>query len=234
MPDFDKIPPTRLDALLDCLDLLEKRSGTKIPEGSNPSAQPRLPTLDPVSIRWRPLIYYLFVALSDFIMKQLFIRVWGMTLGSRHGLDYLVRVPPTWDVCKDPTPIVFVYGLGIGLLQYSTIIYSFLTRVPDRPLFVLLQPHVSQQIFHPRFLVPKSRKETVITVRQLLIDFGWVPNPVHARKGETKSSKPRGVTMTSHSHGSFTHAWLLKDAPELVARSLFIDPVTFCSWEGGT
>jgi hypothetical protein len=234
MPDFDNIPPTRLNAILDCLDLVEKRSGTTIPEGSNPDAQPRLLTLDPVSIRWRPLIHYLLVALSDFIMKQLLIRVWGMMLGSRYGLDYLVRVPPTWDACKDPTPIVFAYGLGLGLFQYSTIIYSFLTRVPDRPLFILLQPHVSQLIFHPRFLVPKNRKETVITIRQLLIDMGWVPNPADARKGEAKGSKPRGVTMTSHSQGSFTHAWLLKDAPELVARSLFIDPVTFCSWEGGT
>jgi hypothetical protein len=233
MPDFDKIPPTQLNVLLDCLDLIEKRTGTTIPEGSNPNAQPKLLTLDPVSIRWRPLIYYLLVALSDFIMKQLFIRVWGMTLGSRHGLDYLVLIPPKWDPCKGPTPIVFAYGLGLGLLQYSTIIYSFLTQVPDRPLCVLLQPHLSQQIFHPRFLVPKNRRETVITVRQLLIDLGWVPNSADVREGEAKGSKPRGVTMTSHSHGSYIHAWLLKDAPELVARSLFIDPVTFCCWEGG-
>ena len=234
LPDFDKIPPTRLNVLLDSLELVEKRSGTTIPEGSNPDAQPRLLTLDPISIRWRPLIYYLLVALSDFIMKQVFTRVWGMTLGSRYGLDYLVRIPPTWDACEGPTPIVFAYGLGLGLLQYSRIIRSFLTRVPDRPLFILLQPHVSQQIFHPHFLAPKNRKETLITVRQLLIDFGWVPNPADAPKGDAKGSRPRGVTMTSHSNGSFIHAWLLKDAPELIARSLFIDPVTVCSWEGGT
>ncbi len=132
MPDLEIIPPTRLNVLLDCLDMVEKRTGTTIPEGSNPDAQPRLLTLDPVSIRWRPLIHYLLVALSDFTMKQLVIRVWGMTLGSRYGLDYLVRVPPTWDPCKDPTPIVFIYGLGLGLLQYSTIICSFLIRVSDR------------------------------------------------------------------------------------------------------
>lgn len=234
IPEWDNIPPTRLGVLLDNLDLVEKRSGTTIPEGSNPDAQPRLLTLDPVSVRWRPLIHYLLVALSDFVMKQLFIRVSGMTHGSRYGLDYLVRVPPTWDTCNGPTPIIFVHGLGLGLFQYTTIIYSFLTQVPDRPLFILLQPHVSQQIFHPRFLVPKNRKETVIAMRQLLVDFGWVPNPAEVRKGEAKISMPRGVTMTSHSQGSFIHAWLIKDAPELVARSLFIDPVTFCSWEGGT
>jgi len=178
------------------------------------------------------LIYYLLVALSDYTMKQLLIQIWGMTLGTRHGLDYLVRVPPTWDARKGPTPIVFAYGLGLGLFQYSTIICSFLTRLPDRPLFVLLQPHISQQIFHPRFLVPKSRKETMIIMRQLLVDLGWVSNRTDARKGEADGLKPRGITMASHSNGSYVHAWFLKDAPDLVARSLFIDPVTFCGWEG--
>ncbi|KAI0307150.1 hypothetical protein B0F90DRAFT_1622813 [Multifurca ochricompacta] len=232
MPDFDKIPPARLKVLLDCLDMVEKRTGTTIPDGSNPRAHPRLLTLDPVGIWWRPLIYYLLVALSDFLIKQLLIRVGGMTLGTRHGLDYLVRVPPMWNACKDPTPIVFAYGLGLGLLQYSTIICSFLTHLPDRPLFVLLQPHISQQIFHPRFLAPKNRKETTAIMRQLLIDFGWVPNPADVRKGETDDPKPRGITLASHSNGSYVHAWFLKDAPDLVSRSLFIDPVTFCGWEG--
>jgi hypothetical protein len=233
IPEFDKIPPKNLKVLLDCLDIIEKRTGTTIPEGSNPDAQPRLLTLDPVSVWWRPLIYYLLVALSDFIMKQSLIHLGGMTLGTRHGIDYLVRVPPNWDACKDPTPIVFAYGLGLGLPQYSTIIYGFLSRVPDRPLFVLLQPHISQQIFHPRFLAPKNRKETMVIMRQLLVDFGWVPNPSDSRNGVSKGRKPKGITMASHSNGSYVHAWFLKDAPDLVARSLFIDPVTFCGWEGG-
>lgn len=33
--------------------------------------------------------------------------------------------------------------------------------------------------------------------------------------------------------GSTAHAWVLKDAPDLAARSLFVDPVVFCLWEGG-
>ena len=33
--------------------------------------------------------------------------------------------------------------------------------------------------------------------------------------------------------GSYTHAWMLKEHPNIVARSCFVDPVTFCSWEGG-
>lgn len=33
--------------------------------------------------------------------------------------------------------------------------------------------------------------------------------------------------------GSYTHTWMLKEHPNIVARSCFVDPVTFCSWEGG-
>ncbi|KAI9452089.1 hypothetical protein F5148DRAFT_1237523 [Russula earlei] len=234
LPEFDKIQPTRLKVLLHCLDLIEKRTGTRFPEGSNPSVLPRLLTLDPVIIWWRPLIYYLTIALCDFIMKQLLVYVGNMTHGTRHGLDYLVRIPPTWDASKGPTPIVFLYGLGIGLPQYCTIICSLLTRFPNRPLFILLQPHLSQQIFHPRFLSPKNRKETTNVMRQLLIDLGWVPKPADgsAQKRGADDSKPRGITLASHSNGSYVHAWFLKDAPDLVARSLFIDPVAFCCWEG--
>jgi hypothetical protein len=233
IPDWDKIPPVRLKALLECLDLVEKRTGTTIPEGSNPDAYPKLVTLDPVNIRWRPLIYYLFITLCDFVIKQSLIHFWGMAHGTRHGLDYLVRVPPTWDASNGPTPIVFLHGLSLGLILYSTGIYSLLTWLPDRPLFILLQPHISQQIFHPRFLVPKTRKETVAIMRQLFIDFGWAPSLAEAQKGVADRPKLRGITLASHSNGSYVHAWLLKDAPDLVARSLFIDPVTFCGWEGG-
>lgn len=37
----------------------------------------------------------------------------------------------------------------------------------------------------------------------------------------------------SHSNGSVHHGWVLKDAPELVRRSTFVDPVVFSLWEGG-
>jgi len=38
--------------------------------------------------------------------------------------------------------------------------------------------------------------------------------------------------MLSHSNGSFLHAWMLKEYPEMISRSCFIDPVVFCIYEG--
>lgn len=32
--------------------------------------------------------------------------------------------------------------------------------------------------------------------------------------------------------GTYAHAWMLKAHPEMVTSSCFVDPVTFCLWEG--
>ena len=62
--------------------------------------------------------------------------------------------------------------------------------------------------------------------------------------------KETGITVISHSKcgayshlehyrakfafsGSYTHAWMLKEYPKIIGRSCFVDPVAFCSWEGG-
>jgi len=41
-----------------------------------------------------------------------------------------------------------------------------------------------------------------------------------------------GITLLSHSNGSYAHAWMLKSYPEFITRSCFVDPVALCSWEG--
>lgn len=38
------------------------------------------------------------------------------------------------------------------------------------------------------------------------------------------------MTVLSHSNGTIVHGWLLKQAPDLVVRSCFVDPVCFCTF----
>jgi len=49
---------------------------------------------------------------------------------------------------------------------------------------------------------------------------------------ETLGWAQKGLICVSHSNGSYAHAWLLKENPGLIKRNCFVDPVTFCSWEG--
>ncbi|OSX60266.1 hypothetical protein POSPLADRAFT_1182745 [Postia placenta MAD-698-R-SB12] len=236
---FEALPPVHQKALQEVCQLIERRSGTTIPEGSNPTVKPLLLTLDPVSVVWRPLVWYLAVEISNFFVRRRLVRDWNVKFGTYHGLDYVLRIPPGWNHITGPRPLVFMHGLGLGITQYQRFLTTLLRTAPNHPILVPLQPHVSQQIFHPRYLRPLGRRDMAGTLAGLLDKLGWAKwedkeeSDREREKGEgDRDQVPMGVTMISHSNGSFVHAWMLKAYPSMVTRSCFIDPVTFCGWEG--
>jgi len=129
----------------------------------------------------------------------------------------LIRIPDGWTLNSIAAPILFIHGLGVGLLQYKILLTDLLDQLSDHPLLIPLQPSISQDIFHPNHLKPMSRDDTVDHLAGLIAGLGWAD---------------RGVTVLSHSNGSIPHAWLLKAKPHLARRSCFVDPVVFCLWEG--
>jgi hypothetical protein len=237
LPEPDKIPAPQRKFLGEALELIEMRSGSIIPEGSNPSAKPILLTLDPVNFAWRPLCWYLLVSAGNLFFKYHFTTNYGMKLIHKDGIDYLYRAPPGWTMRNGPSPLVFIHGLGLGLIQYAHIIFNLLPHTTHRPLLIPLQPHISQLIFHTEFLFPKGRHATATSMHALFVQLGWVRAEADTSAesdfdGPLKRETARGVTILSHSNGSFVHAWLLKAHANIIARSCFVDPVTFCSWEG--
>lgn len=114
---------------------------------------------------------------------------------------YLIHVPSSWDAARGPSPIVLFHGLGLGVLQYSMLIYDLLNSFSDRPLLVPLQPHISQDIFHPRFLEPLSRHETTAALVNIFLRLGWIR--VETGSGTTHAPAYKcigeGVTVMSHS-----------------------------------
>ncbi|KAF8195811.1 hypothetical protein K438DRAFT_1826557 [Mycena galopus ATCC 62051] len=145
---------------------IRQTTGNPNSDGSNPAAAPIRMTLDKVHVYGRPFFYYALIFAVNWYLRTWYTKHWNL----RHG-DYK------------------------GLLQYYPVTRDLRLKFPDRPLLIPLQPHISQDIFHPRFLDPI-------------------------------------LTMVSHSNGSYLHAWCLKQHPEIISRSCFVDPVTFCSWEG--
>jgi hypothetical protein len=238
MPPLESLSPAHRAALDQSLDLLQKRTGSIIPEGSTPSIKPMRLTLDPVTIISRPCSWYTIITGVNLGIRKWLQYAWDTHYGSHNGLEYLIRIPVTWDSITGPRPIVFIHGLGLGLLQYQVTLYNLLHTFSDRPLLVYLQPHISQNIFHPRYLTPMTRHETAGNLADLMVKLGWVDNPLEGI--EDKGREPpilqvkdgKGVTMLSHSNGSYTHAWMLKGYSQMITRSVFVDPVTFCSWEG--
>ncbi|KAI4525653.1 hypothetical protein K525DRAFT_234222 [Schizophyllum commune Loenen D] len=244
LPPLDTLPHTHRAALNETLDLLQKRAGTVLPERvAEPSSavKPILLTVDKVNIHWRPFTFYAALWVVNRTLRVWLMHKFNANYASYDGLEYMLRIPPTWDSETGPRPLIFVHGLGLGLLQYSMQLNYLLRRFSDRPVLFLLQPSISQDIFHPRFLSPPSRRETSKRLAKLIESLGWASlqeefvgsdDEIAVARALAKQKRPSGVTMLSHSNGSYTHAWMLKDYPNIVTRSCFVDPVTFCSWEG--
>ncbi|KAF8897609.1 hypothetical protein BD779DRAFT_1432396 [Infundibulicybe gibba] len=242
LPPLDKLPSAHRVVLDEALDLLQKRSGSIITDGSNPAIQPMRLTIDHVNIHWRPLTFYVIIGCLNRGLRKLYEVKWKARYSSHDGLEYLIRTPVNWKASSDLRPIVFIHGLGLGLIQYNVVITHLLETFPDRPLLILLQPHISQDVFHPAYLRPMTRHETADRLAALMTELGWVvaeglndsessessSEQANSKLGSTK----KGVTMMSHSNGSYAHGWMLKGYPNMISRSCFVDPVTFCSWEG--
>ncbi|KAH8105879.1 hypothetical protein BXZ70DRAFT_917198 [Cristinia sonorae] len=237
---MEDIPKARRRLLEQTVILLEKRSGLKFPEGFNPDVETLRLTVDPVSTAARPLVWYVVISLANRLVKWRLASRWDVRRGTFQGLDYLLRVPPNWSQSSDQRPIVFLHGLGLGILQYVHFLETLFKAEPDRPFLIPLLPHVSQELFHPRFLRPVGRHESAELIGGLLRELGWVDKEEEDVTSDGESAKlkgdvvkpPKGVTMLSHSNGTFIHCWLLKAHPQMVTRSCFVDPVVFCQWEG--
>jgi hypothetical protein len=107
-------------------------------------------------------------------------------------------------------PIVLMHGLGLGLFQYSSLLSHVFDALPHCPVLVPLQPHISQDLFHPSFLTPMDRHATVDTLAGLLTHLGWVQQEDDTAKPidlgmsrPTASSTSKGITMLSHSKSAY-------------------------------
>ncbi|KAH9482722.1 hypothetical protein JR316_0004822 [Psilocybe cubensis] len=243
LPSRDSISATQRIAIDEAVALLQKRAGSKFEEGFNSTITPMRLTIDKINILWRPLTFYVIVTFVNSVIRALYTRSWGFTHGHSNGLEYLLRTPENWDQKSSPRPVVFIHGLGLGLLQYHDFFAQLVELFPDRPILIPIQPQISQSFFHSDFLLPPSRHQMADRLANLLQNLDWVDlddNIEEKYQGyNERASSPlripkakRGVTLISHSNGSYAHAWVLKGHPDIVARSCFVDPVTFCSWEG--
>ena len=210
----DDEPRGKLGFLYSALYMLESRAGMTLPEGRAQAKSIRL-QLDPVRATSRPLAKYLVTAFFNVLLQQRAERA-GFVKYDEADLEYLIRIPQGWVSGKEETaPTVFIHGLGMGLAQYAALVSYFEQHpsVRKRPLVLLIQPHLSMSFFHPLHRKPPNKESMNKGLRALVARWGFADD---------------GITVISHSNGTIVASWLLKDCPDLVKRSCFVDPVTFC------
>ncbi|KAI9249432.1 hypothetical protein BDA99DRAFT_445501 [Phascolomyces articulosus] len=145
-------------------------------------------TLDPVQAYHRPLVFYLFIIsmtyLNTFLLSFWGFKKFGPDIPSALSLGWSTlpsetttstssastgRVGYWYREGKNPNkkPIVFIHGIGPGLLPYLKFVYHLLDI--DAPLFCVEQPYVSMRCIED---VP-SMQETVQDLERMLHFHGF-------------------------------------------------------------
>lgn len=105
---------------------------------------------------------------------------------------------------KEKIPLVFLHGIGAGLVCYAEFIHQ-LTKL-DQPIFLVELPYVAMHMVDE---VPTA-KETVSDIKNMLKRFGYDK-----------------AIYVSHSLGTGVSSWVMNMAPETVAGLVMIDPICF-------
>lgn len=108
----------------------------------------------------------------------------------------------------DKTPIVFVHGIGIGLIVYLPLIKDFLKS--GRPIYLPEIPYVSG--FRPWQSSNAVLQPAVVTSTMVAM---------LATNGHLSA------TWVGHSYGTSWLSYMAKYAPETVTALLFLDPICF-------
>lgn len=131
------------------------------------------------------------------------------------GRDFLMGTSGNLSLDEDDetqiglrTPIIFVHGIGIGLIVYIPLIDKLLET--GRPILLPEIPYVSG--FRPWLspLAVLSPGSVVSTMTSMLASHGFMSG-----------------TWVGHSYGTSWLSYMVKFAPHAVAGVLFLDPICF-------
>jgi len=180
----------------------------RIDEGYNVDAKLMKFTGEPVTHTHRPLVMYTVV---HFILQELITPLRMSRLGfvrqQHKTLSYQYR--PGMEPSKEP--LVFIHGLGVGVLPYEGFIRKLLEKTLDESSslygrsILLVELHaVSQRLAPPEL----HRDDFVNDMREIMATLGF----------------SNGGIIMGHSYGSFATSWLAHRAPELVHALALLDP----------
>lgn len=169
-------------------------------------------TSEPVTHIHRPFALYLFI---HHVVQEI---VTPIRLGFKFGFHRkhargLVYYMLRGNAINQP-PLVFVHGIGVGLLPYESVVSDLVirTRDPTSHLFgrsiMLIELHATSQRIAPSEL--------------LRDDF------VDSVKGIFAGEDITNAVFLGHSYGSFAVGWVCQRVPQIVAGVGLLDPVCVC------
>jgi len=158
-------------------------------------------SIEPVQYHHKPLLFYLSTRFILGSLGSMNLVDSGFSRRNAGALNYWVRIPES-EEGKARLPIVFVHGVGVGLVTYMSFVRKLVDN--DCPILCVELPFVSMEIDSR---VP-SIDQQVASVRSMLDQWGF-----------------DSATFVGHSYGSVMLSWMVQHAPERVASVVFIDPI---------
>ena len=128
----------------------ERATSGGFPTGIDPDVHAMRLTLDPVQASYRPLALYGATMLG--VDALLYAGMWSMGF-TRHaiGTVHYWRRPGGGDAVAPPPsgsshrhPLVFIHGLGVGILPYMYFLRQLIVACPEQDLFAVELPYVSR------------------------------------------------------------------------------------------
>lgn len=182
--------------------------------------------LDPVHAYHRPLAFYTLIMFFTTLFGFACQFFWGMKKygpetrstiwnlmdsqpyetssissdgGAPEKVSYWYR-----DGDRSKKPIVFIHGIGAGLMCYVSFVHKLLTL--DAPIFCIELPFVSMHCV-----------EDVPTMQETIRDL---QNMLHRHDFQN-------AVFVAHSLGTAVTSWVVKYMPQNVAGVIFLDPICF-------
>ncbi|KAI7871998.1 Alpha/Beta hydrolase protein [Spinellus fusiger] len=206
------------------IDSLASKLDIRLKSGYNDALRSCRLTLDPMVTYHRPLVIYVTI----YVLTKIFhyvLQMWGMTRYSPEmpsSLAIFRDSPSSWQTKlqgKQPEkitywfrdgdrlnkrPIVFIHGLGAGLMCYAGFLRTLLDL--EAPIFCIELPHVAMRFTEDA----PSAEDTVRDIERMLHRHDF-----------------QDAVFIAHSLGTAVTAWALKLIPKCISGVIMLDSICF-------
>ncbi|KAM0755386.1 hypothetical protein T439DRAFT_1951 [Meredithblackwellia eburnea MCA 4105] len=165
----------------------------------------------------------------DRLLSSNFIKTSDIALADRVG--YWFHPGSAKAQNEGLTPVIFFHGIS-GTYGPAPFII-FLRLLTGRPFFLPEFPYVTMRLSPPSAII--TRRETVAAARRMLYRHGFGLTNILESDEESVSGHEDGdddewrrgkAILVGHSLGAGPVAWLLRDAPDIIAGTVLVDAMS--------